>query len=649
MSQQLIDNLGNEWRLGEEIGSGGEGAVFNLANASNYVAKIYRRPVDDEKRQKILCMTQCFSQSLAQFAAWPRALLVRRGSPVGVVMPKFTGVEEIHCLYGPQHRKATFPKAGWRFLVRAARNCAIAFEQVHQNACVIGDVNEGNILVAHDATVRLIDCDSFQVHSNGRVFPCRVGVLHYTSPELHGMPYDQTARTREHDYFGLAILIFQLLMMGRHPFAGRFSGRHDMPIERAIAERRFAYGTQAKTKGMQPPPNTLPCRYLGGAMSLFERAFLTSDERPNTREWETCLKSIESRLVTCKNEKAHQYWPASPECPWCEIARRGGPVFFVSTSITTFTYKDAVGRFSIERYSRAVAACKRPARPEPVPGQELIGAATGQSFPQDVQKPLDRKAWIVATSVASVVFMVAATYHGLFLIGTIVSGVITAVLVTNARGTLAYRDEVARRKGIRQSSENLWRQFAAEWRTYFDRSNRLFDRLKKEIGELSEQILELEKNLQAAIAKARRQADEKQKEAFLGRFYISHARIEGIGEGRLAALESFGIESAADVSAGAVRRAPGIGPVLARRIVAWRRSVESKFKFDPNKSISTDESLKIHRKFSQRRVAIVNDLDRGLKRLQALSNEAEQRRKHLERAGERIAKAYAQALADCEV
>jgi DNA-binding helix-hairpin-helix protein with protein kinase domain len=232
---------------------------------------------------------------------------------------------------------------------------------------------------------------------------------------------------------------------------------------------------------------------------------------------------------------------------------------------------------------------------------------------------------------------------------TIVSGVITAVLVTNARGTLAYRDEVARRKGIRQSSENLWRQFAAEWRTYFDRSNRLFDRLKKEIGELSEQILELEKNLQAAIAKARRQADEKQKEAFLGRFYISHARIEGIGEGRLAALESFGIESAADVSAGAVRRAPGIGPVLARRIVAWRRSVESKFKFDPNKSISTDESLKIHRKFSQRRVAIVNDLDRGLKRLQALSNEAEQRRKHLERAGERIAKAYAQALADCEV
>ena len=45
--------------------------------------------------------------------------------------------------------------------------------------------------------------------------------------------------------------------MGRHPFIGRYTGRGDMPPEKAIAEHRFAYAPNQLQTQMQPPPGTV--------------------------------------------------------------------------------------------------------------------------------------------------------------------------------------------------------------------------------------------------------------------------------------------------------------------------------------------------------------------------------------------------------
>ena len=76
--------------------------------------------------------------------------------------------------------------------------------------------------MAQDATVALIDADSFQFSLNGKSYPCVVGVPDFTPPELHGKNLASVQRTIEHDNFGLAVAIFHLLFMGRHPFAGRY-------------------------------------------------------------------------------------------------------------------------------------------------------------------------------------------------------------------------------------------------------------------------------------------------------------------------------------------------------------------------------------------------------------------------------------------
>ena len=80
------------------------------------------------------------------------------------------------------------------------------------------------MLVFKDATVRLIDCDSFQVQDKSRLLPCGVGVPEFIPPELQGKDAGSVTRDVEHDRFGLAMLTFFLLMMGRNPYAGVYRG-----------------------------------------------------------------------------------------------------------------------------------------------------------------------------------------------------------------------------------------------------------------------------------------------------------------------------------------------------------------------------------------------------------------------------------------
>ena len=198
---------------------------------AGFCAKIYHAPLSPERADKIRLMASQQAPALTSVASWPVDLITdAKGQVVGLVMPRVDGKKDVHKLYSPKSRRREFHRADWRFLVRTSANIARAFAQLHQHGCVIGDVNHGSVLVAQDARVTLIDCDSFQVVSGSRRYLCEVGVDNYTPPELQGRPLVGVVRTPDHDNFGLAVMVFNLLMMGRHPFAGRYGGAGDMPI-----------------------------------------------------------------------------------------------------------------------------------------------------------------------------------------------------------------------------------------------------------------------------------------------------------------------------------------------------------------------------------------------------------------------------------
>src|SRR5262249_40161565 len=154
-------------------------------------------------------------------------------------------------------RLQKFPEASWAFLIYVAANIARAVAAIHEHGLVIGDVNPKNILVTRKATVYLLDVDSFQFSVEGRTYRCEGGFPEYTPPELQGVAFREVDREQKHDCFGLAVVIFQLLFLGRHPYSRRYLGSGEMPLERAIMESRFAYGDDAKSRKMRQPPGAL--------------------------------------------------------------------------------------------------------------------------------------------------------------------------------------------------------------------------------------------------------------------------------------------------------------------------------------------------------------------------------------------------------
>ncbi len=356
----LFDSRGNPVSLGKKVGSGGEGDVYEIApHRRDVLAKIYHKPLTGERQEKLRLMVSGCNDELKEFAAWPLDLLhdSKNGPVCGFVMPRITDCEPIHKVYGPSHRKASFPNADWKFLVRTAKNLAAAFYIIHKYGYVVGDVNEGNILVTKKACVRLIDCDSFQVQAREKIYFCEVGVAQFTPPELQKSKDFRMLRTQNHDNFGLAILIFLLLFMGRHPFSGVYKGNDDMPIERAIAEHRFAFGRGAALKAMAPPPNSVGLSVVPREVSsLFEQAFTESGHqswgRPSANDWWNVLDALEKRLKKCPTESMHTFYTGLATCPWCGLENSSGILLFLSS--------DTISRIDVASEWQKVLAIKPP-------------------------------------------------------------------------------------------------------------------------------------------------------------------------------------------------------------------------------------------------------------------------------------------------
>jgi DNA-binding helix-hairpin-helix protein with protein kinase domain len=89
-----------------------------------------------------------------------------------------------------------------------------------------------------------------------------------------------------------------------------------------------------------------------------------------------------------------------------------------------------------------------------------------------------------------------------------------------------------------------------------------------------------------------------QLDEFLKGYFIYAAKISGIGKAKKAALASFGIETAFDINERDVLRITGFGPAKTRDLVAWRRSIEMMFRFDPTKHISPSELRALTTKYT---------------------------------------------------
>ncbi|MCR5266459.1 MAG: protein kinase [Cyanobacteria bacterium RUI128] len=324
------DKDGNIIKLGKIIGKGGEGNVYHVTGKRNIVAKIYNpKKLNDKKIKKLKVLCSLYDSELAEFAAWPKEMIYVNNKAVGFTMAKISNGQVIHKLYNPGDRKKIFPEATLGFLIHAAANLAIAVETLHSKGVVIGDINYGNFMVDSDAMVKLIDCDSYQVTYNSKNYVCEVGVPDYTPPELQNCKkFAEVVRTKNHDAFGLAVIIFQLLMTGRHPFSGNGAPGE---IKDAITAGCYCYGQNAKIKGIKQPKymEAMFDSYNDTIKIMFERAFNTAykNNRPTAKDWKNALKQQEASLTVCSKSHTHMYDKNNGSCIWCALEKKGWSCF----------------------------------------------------------------------------------------------------------------------------------------------------------------------------------------------------------------------------------------------------------------------------------------------------------------------------------
>ena len=316
------------YRLAEPaIAGGGEGNIYSIVGDPGQVAKVYLHPerVEQDKLRFMVMETHGYYGQLINSAiAWPLdALMDGEGQILGFVMKKCPGVTKLAEVL-PDN------SIDWGKKVIIAWNlCEIVQDVEKMNQC-IGDMNPSNFGVdLKSGKVYAFDADSFHFRaSTGRLYPCCVGIAEYYAPELQRqITRGQDMRTldpehtfsQQTDRFALAVLLFQLLFAGYHPFSARRLEKYGSStvVHRQstnILNKVCAYFNPMPGTGIPkgaPQISIIPTEM----QEMFRRAFLTED-RPSATEWQGALSDLLRHLKKCSRE--HYYYSKLSRCPWCE-------------------------------------------------------------------------------------------------------------------------------------------------------------------------------------------------------------------------------------------------------------------------------------------------------------------------------------------
>jgi DNA-binding helix-hairpin-helix protein with protein kinase domain len=627
---------GSPIRLGREIGRGGEGVVYEVEGRAEQAAKLYLQPVDSQKIAKLQTMVLKKTDALAKLSAWPSDLLLKapKGRVAGLLMKKISGFRPIHELYTPKSRLQEFPRANWPFLVHVAANAARAFALVHSYGVVIGDVNHGNILVNDAGITALIDCDSYQVVSNGHKFICEVGVSAYTPPELQGKNLFNIVRTENHDNFGLALLVFHLLLMGRHPFAGRFLGTGEMPVERAIREYRFAFSIKSRTLQMSPPPNSLQLSDLPpNIANFFEQAFSSAaatTARPDAQQWLNALECLSRELAVCSRISNHHYYKQLASCPWCRIEKDSALTLFLQLD-----WPSIHSNFNLTGVWLQITSIPVPGAAPPLASRKDWENSAGKPTGRRRKKKLAMGFSIVALAIIAALVLRLNADLSFFMA---VAALCVAIIIFKVRRSPARAAE-AKKAAEReyQSIQERWRRESCD--QCFTEKLAGLDAARKEFESLPrlrrDSMKELEKN-RAQI----------QLQKFLDGHYIRDTALAGIGPGRRAMLASYGIDTAADVSWQSLQKVDGIGTRNALTLVTWRDSLVSQFVFNPRLGVDRNEITKLERQIAERRSHLEQTLTSGPAELEHIRQRVLQARTTLQAEANQVLNALLEAEED---
>lgn len=651
--------------LGEVVGRGGEGQVFALPNDPQQVAKVYDTPPVHLQRNKLSAMARLATPQLTAVAAWPTSTL-REGpqrTVVGFIMPALHHYHPLHRLYSPAERDQLFPDRDWGFLVQAAAHLAEAFAVVHEHGHIIGDVNERNVLVGSDAQIALIDCDSFQVHDGEDIYLCDVGVDLFTPPELQNKDLRGVQRSTNHDMFGLAVLIFQMLFMGRHPYVGRYTGDDEMTPQRAITEARFAFSRTAGLLDMTAPPFALSLDELPPNLAmLFERSFLgkitSGNYRPFAQQWADELNQLAQHIGRCEVGPRHAYWRELDHCPWCRITGEGGPDFFEASHTDDTELPQGPQADEVEQLWRQIDELALPKHPAPSFSSSRTLSMSPRPLSSEVKRDmLWKHRATIGVAVSAGVFVVFGMiwlfdllgYAGVLAIlggnALVIFAAIWAVIHINARP----RTERQQRQQHYRNQTKQVNEFVAQWRLRVDEYEQQAAHFKQTASRLRDNYHALANTRSKQFAAIEATRHEIQLDEYLSRFTLEAQFELNLDATERALLRSYQIISAADVRQTKLDLLPGQHDDLANRLFNWRKQKEQGFSFDPEQPVEPAQITRISQRFATDAEQLLAELKQIHEQFETLIEDADLYFMKQRNVGHELWETYCQAKVDNEM
>ncbi len=269
--------------LGKKIASGGEGIIYETN--TEYVAKIYKP--DQLTRHRYEKLNIMLNHPVKkEWICWPVTMLYNLNNEfVGFLMPAAKGITIQDGIFFTGPFKKLFPDWKKRDLVELCVTILKKIVYLHRRNIIMGDLNPNNILVVSPTEVYFVDVDSWQMED----FPCHVGTINYTAPEIQGKKYETFLRTLGNENFAVATLLFMLMLPGKPPYAQQ--GGED-PVTN-ITNMDFSYPLGGESNDKTPEG---PWRFMWSHLTYkikekfyktFRKGeeFSTEDTRLNAQKW----------------------------------------------------------------------------------------------------------------------------------------------------------------------------------------------------------------------------------------------------------------------------------------------------------------------------------------------------------------------------
>ena len=280
------------------LGVGGEGRVFR---AGDHAIKVFFAMTDARKKK-----LAAFPSGLPRRVVGPLDLCTdAKGDVIGYAMHALAGAVDIHRLGQRKWRQAAASMRNGDVL-SVFRELATTVAQLHARGMVVGDLNDGNVVLTASAASSsmpaspwqpwLIDADSMQFAG----YPCTVAHERFLDPRLYGVDLDRTsALSRESDWYALAVLLFASLVFV-HPYGGAHASYPTL-LRRAEARHSILRG-DVKLPHAAMRPDVLPDDALAWFTAVFDR-----DTRAPLP---ACILDARFTLCACGLEHTRRACPA---------------------------------------------------------------------------------------------------------------------------------------------------------------------------------------------------------------------------------------------------------------------------------------------------------------------------------------------------